>query len=124
MAIGELMESQAPWLIAAVLSALTAVAGWLARGRQRIISQEDGALGLYRDALALLESAQDALSAMGLRLDEVQSLLNECVRARDQSKIERAQDRVKIAQLEEEIVRLRVHVNATEARAAVGEVGP
>ena len=115
------MESQTPWLIAAVLSAMTAVAGWVARGGQRKISHEGGALGLYRDALALLESTQETLSVMGQRLDVVQASLNDCVRARDEGKIARAQDRVKMAQLEEEIVRLRIHLDASDARTGVLE---
>ena len=133
------MESQTPWLIAAVLSAMTAVAGWVARGGQRTIAQEGAWSRLHRDAVEVVRVQQDVTNALSeevktvrRELTTVLGSLQDCMVARDQAKIERAQDRVsiqieraqdrvKMAQLEEEIVRLRVHINASDARTDVLE---
>lgn len=80
---------------------LGGLAGWFARGRQREIATEDGALGLYRDALAILDRTQALLSETAEQRDAQQGLLMACVNARDKFEIALADAKLKIAELEQ-----------------------
>lgn len=122
--------------VAALVGAVGGGLGWLLRGRQRHISGETGALGLYGDALSLLENAHVALRNMEAARDEMErerdgveqrmrrhvtetrEALSACITARDEAKLERAKDRVIIAQLQEEVLKLQVRATAGEGRTS------
>ncbi len=96
------MDATAITLLASVMTTtIGAAIGWFAHGKQRQIQAEGGALELYHDALAVLESVQSEVTRMSGDREEMRVQLEECVRARNDAALERAKDRVKIAQLEQ-----------------------
>ena len=90
-----------------LLSAFTALGGWFARGKQRHVSTEDSALALYQDSLNVLERVQQMYREMVASRDRLQSQLVECIDARDTAIVERGRDRVKLTQLEADLIEER-----------------
>lgn len=95
------MEQAAPWIVGFLTTIVSGTVGWFARRPAQVIATEQAALDLYKDSLDVLDNVQKAFREMAVEREAMRAELMACVRAREDAAVERARDRVKIAQLEQ-----------------------
>lgn len=100
-----------PWLTAP----LAAAAGWVVQGRRRQITTESSALDLYKDSLTVLSNTQDVVNTISAEHERMRRELALCVQARRGADMERANDRVVIAELQRSRVENSQKIERLEA---------